>query len=331
MPKPLIIDNQFLKDKKLFENLSFRPFPGLASPYLQMIAASIAPCGSSPPSLTRLIPLDANDLIACVVATPDAWKPEDPTYVLVHGLGGNSDSGYMNRLTRKFTSSGIRTIRINLRGCGKGEGYSSLPYNGGNSSDIKKALEMIKNDSPHSPITLIGFSLGGNIVLKMAAEIKEEAIPLISQILAVCPAFDLRDTEKRIGSKSHWLFHRYYLSHLLQQSKAWIGTKRIQSIYEYDEMITAPLWGYANAEDYYTKSSSIHMLDAIQVPCSILLSKDDPFVDYRLLENKPVSKAITVYLTPAGSHMGFIGYPVFFGMDALIMNILAKNTGQVLT
>ena len=102
------------------------------------------------------------------LSTPRGWQPQDPTAVLLHGLCGGHRSSYMQRLARKLWRSGLRAVRMNLRGCGSGRGLARYPYHSGRSADVLAVLESLLQTTPQSPATLIGFSLGGNIVLKLA-------------------------------------------------------------------------------------------------------------------------------------------------------------------
>jgi hypothetical protein len=291
----------------MFKLLNFKPVPGLTSPSLQMIVSNFSPPGSAPQSQSLLVTLTDGDLLSCEVSTPPNWQPHDFTIAMVHGLGGSHLSSYMIRLSRKFFQQGLRVVRINLRGCGTGHGLNRLPYNNGNSDDVRTVLETLKAKSPLSPIALIGFSLGGNITLKMAGELGDRAPSLLNRIFAVCPVLDIADAVYRISQKKNWVYHNYYLRTLRKQGKKWLEGKVISSMHDIDEQITAPLWGYKNAQDYYEKCSSCKYVKNISVPCDLLLSADDPFIDYTILKHTKLSPSTNVWITPFGSHMGFLG------------------------
>ena len=160
-------------------------------------------------SRTEYVHLPDHDWLAMEVTTPPSWKPGELTVVMVHGLCGSHKSPYQVRMARKLAAKGIRAIRVNLRGCGSGRGLARNPYSAGCSNDIRCALEQIKFEAPESPILLMGFSLGGNIVLKLAGELGSNA--LIERVIAVSPPADLVSSMKLIEQpkKSHLraLFH----------------------------------------------------------------------------------------------------------------------------
>lgn len=291
----------------MFQNLHFRPFPGLASPHLQMFLASYCPPGAEAPSLPLTVHLNDGDQLSCQVSTPTAWQPYDGTIALLHGLGGSHSSPYMVRMSRKFYQRGKRVVRINLRGCGSGAGLNQKTYTSGDSQDITTVLELLKMQEPLSPIRLIGFSLGGNILLKMAGELGDKASRLIEGIGAVCPTLDLYQTVQKVSQGSNRLYQHYYLKQILKQGARWIGKQKIRSVQEFDEKITVPLWGYASTQDYYAQCSSLAFIPEIRVPCYLLFADDDPFIDYRMLSQVKLNSATKALLTMHGAHMGFIG------------------------
>lgn len=291
----------------MFKLLNFRPVPGLTSPSLQMIISNFSPPGNAPLSQSLLVSLADGDQLSCEISTPISWQPHNFTIAMVHGLGGSHLSSYMIRLSRKFFQHGMRVVRINLRGCGTGKGLNCLPYNNGNSDDVRTVLETLKAKAPLSPIVLIGFSLGGNVALKMAGELGDQAATLLSRLFAVCPVLDIADAVYRISQKKNWIYHRYYLRTLRQQGKQWLKGKVISSMHDIDEQVTAPLWGYKNAQDYYEKCSSCKYIKNICITCDLLLAADDPFIDYNILKHIKLSSTTNVWITPFGSHMGFLG------------------------
>lgn len=292
----------------MFKTFDFHPLPGLKSPHLQMFFANFGPKGIEPPSQSVHFALNDGDRLSCEVSTPILWQLHQPTIALVHGLGGSHQSGYMIRLSRKLYQSGIRVVRINLRGCGSGKGMNQLPYNSGNSHDVWTVIQKLKAETPLSPITLIGFSLGGNLILKMAGELGSRASMHLKKMIAVCPVLDIAQSVLSIARKPHWLYHKYYLKSIFQQGQNWIRDKTIRSIYDFDDKVTAPLWGYKNAHDYYDKCSSSKFIAHVEVPCDLLLAADDPFIDHNLLKHVKIPAQINAWLTSRGGHMGYIGW-----------------------
>lgn len=294
----------------MFKHLNFQPLPGLASPHMQMFLSNFGPTGNEPSSAPTLFSLTDGDRLSCQISTPKTWKNTDPTSVLVHGVGGSHQSPYMVRMSRKLYNANQRVVRINLRGAGSGAGLCKKPYNCGSSHDVWSVLHELKKSTPQSSIQLTGFSLGGALIIKMAGEQGEKANNVIDKMTAVCPVLDLIQTVKYITDKSNWLYHRYYLKKILEQGSAWVkegSLSSISSIKDFDDTVTAPLWGYQDANDYYRQCSSLQFLPDVKVPCNVLLAADDPFIDHKLVTQSKCHSNTNVWLTSHGAHMGFLG------------------------
>lgn len=311
------MENEYNK----YKSLDFEPLIGFASKHVQTILPVYLPAGDPPPSISWLVKLNERDRLVCSVSIPPDWKKVDSTVVLVHGLGGSDQSTYMIRMARKLYAKGAKVVRVNLRGCGSGKGLSKLPCHGGNSEDLLKVLEGCKNQSPDSPITLVGFSLGGNLVLKLVGELEGKANNWISNCISICPPIDLCQSSQIIRQKKHWIYHRHYLTSVFKQSDLWMD-KRPSSLYEFDEKITAPMWGYKGAFEFYQDCSSFYFLPKIKHSTKILLTEDDPFIDHKRVEELSLSREVEVFITKKGGHMGFVGSSLkkgdFYWMDQLL-------------
>lgn len=305
----------------VFKQMEFQPAFGFSSPHLQTILSPFGMHGKAPPSEELIVSLDDGDCLSCHISCPKNHEKPQKIVVMVHGLGGSYLSGYLIRLSRKIYQRGDCAVRVNLRNCGSCE--ATLPYNGGTSHDIFTVLKVLKERFPQTSIILLGFSLGGNIMLKLAGELGDNANRYMSQLIAVCPTIDLYHAVQHIEKKGHWFYHQYYLSHLLKQSKKWTRNLSVKSIYEFDDKVTAPLWGYKNAMDYYKKCSSSAFIDKIFVPTRILFAEDDPFIDCHLLDQITIPPCVEIYATQHGGHMGFLGWAGkehgYYWMDKIIM------------
>lgn len=314
----------------MFENLPFKPLPGLSSPHAQTILASLTWPGSTPPSKPILIPLDDGDAILCQESVPSGWQGHQKTIIMLHGLAGSISSNYMIRIGRKLYEAGYRVIRVNLRGSGEGILHARLPHHGGSSGDVLSVLQHFKQLTPLSPFILLGFSLGGNIALKLSGELGEGAASLIESTVAVCSPIDLLETVHLLEKPANKLYHKFYLDQMLQQTQRWTQGREISSLYEYDNLITAPIWGFSSAEAYYRDSSSRFYLSNIRHPCYVLLTSDDPFVDHRHLLNSPLSHYIKVAICQNGGHMGFLGWTGkehrYFWLDSHLLDWIAKSS-----
>lgn len=307
----------------MFKRIDFHPPFGLSSPHLQTILSTFGMNGKAPPSEEFIVQLDDGDRLSCHISNPKSNAETKKIVIMVHGLGGSYESGYLIRLSRKIYQAGDCAVRVNLRNCGTGEGFAKLPYNGGTSHDIFTVLKVLRQRFPLSSLILVGFSVGGNIALKLAGELGKDGKRYMDQLIAVCPIVDLYYSVQHIEKKGNWIYHRYYLSHLTKQSKKWMESLSVKSIYEFDDKITAPFWGYKNALDYYKKCSSSAFIDKIAVPTRILFAEDDPFIDCHLLDCITIPSSVNIYTTPFGGHMGFLGWAGkehgYYWMDKQIM------------
>lgn len=282
------------------------PTTGLSSPHIQTVMAAYRHAGPVPQTEQWHVTLDDGDILSCAVSVAPNWQKSAKTVVLVHGLGGSEESKYMIRLTRHCYQRGCKVVRVNLRGCGPGKGLAKLPYNAGTSDDILRVLQELKCKESASPIVLMGFSLGGNIVLKLAGELGGRAKGYYEKCIAVSAPLDLAETVHLIEKKRHLIYHRYYLNKILLQAAPWVKQK-VRSLYEFDNLVTAPLWGYRGADDYYRSCSSIGFLSKIEHETHILCAEDDPFVNLDRLYGMELSDKLHLYQTKHGGHMGFQG------------------------
>lgn len=305
--------------KERIEHLTVNPPIGLSSPHIQTVLGYIAPYGIPPPSTQSVIKLEDGDRISCEVSIPSGWKAADKTIILLHGLGGSHNSPYMIRLSRKFYQKGSKVIRVNMRGCGSGEGLTAKPYHGGLTADVLTVLKTLQLANPISPMILIGFSLGGNIALKLAGELGIIDNKLLALTIAVCPPMDLAHSSALLARASNRAYNKYYMNHLKKQAEPWLKGRMFLNLYEFDCLVTAPLWGFQGAFDYYQQCSSRFLIHHIKSPCRILFSADDPFIDYKVGMEFPLPPSVTLSLANCGGHLGFIGWAEierdYFWMD----------------
>lgn len=286
--------------------LSFNPAFGLSSKHAQMIVSAFLPIGHEPPSEEFVVDLEHGDKLSCQISTSPTWKNPGRIIVLVHGLGGSHASRYMVRMARKLYQRDDKVIRVNLRGCGSGIHLSKRPYSAENSPDIHKVICKLKEMHPQSDIIVIGYSLGGSIILKLAGELEHKAEGLIKKMIAVCPPLNLEESVRAIEERKNKLYHNYYLKNVLKQAATWVSSE-ISTLYEFDDKITAPLWGFNNASEYYRNCSCYAILQKINCESHLIFAKDDPFISSQLLDNMIHLSHVHPWLTQYGGHMGFVG------------------------
>jgi hypothetical protein len=297
--------------------LNFEPFPLLTNKHLQTILPSFLPREKEPPSRTTLVHLEDGDKLALEVATPASWQPKHGTVVLVHGLASAHCAPYMARIAYKLFQRGIRSVRMNMRGCGSGHGLARQIYHGGRSEDVLAVLQTLAQ-SEHSPTALIGFSLGGNQVLKLAGELGAKARDYLEQVIALCPPANMSKSARLLASPSNRLYDQHFLKKLIadvtERQQLFPDLPKISfpkklNLIDFDNLYTAPRCGFKDAEDYYSQSSAAPLIPNIKIPCHILFALDDPFIDATACDDLELPGNVTVYFTNQGGHLGFLGLP----------------------
>ena len=298
--------------------LRFDPLPFFHCPHKQTIGAAMLAYHREPVSVTSLVQLADGDKIALEITTPVNWKKTDRTVVLVHGLCGSHRSPNVVRLAKRFESVGIRSVRFNMRGCGSGVGLARGIYHGGRSEDLFEALKLLKRSHPESPTFLIGFSLGGQISLKLAGELNDLGAEYLKAVIAVSPPVDIFSSTQMVGRMENRVYENCFTKLLQNQVeyryKIFKDLQRIPfpkkfKLYEFDQFYTAPASGFKSAMDYYNKCSAVHMVEDIDIPCRILLSEDDPIVSHSSLDHYHLPSNVEVFKTKRGGHMGYLGHP----------------------
>lgn len=292
------------------------------------------------------VPLDDGDVLALHDDAPPQWRPGDRSLVLVHGLCGCSQSPYMIRLTHRFLRLGVRVFRLEMRGCGVGRDRCVGITHAGRSGDCLAALGQVAALTQQGPIAAVGVSLGGNQMLLAAGRIGAglDAAPAWlerwDRLVAVSPPIDLARCSDNMQRPLLRGYNRYFIRHLMRRlplrirqspelmrhcGKPWPRTLR-----QLDERITAPLSGFAGADDYYTRSSAIGVIDAINIPTLILTAQDDPIVPAdcftALAQRAAAHRPLRLLIAPGGGHVGFLarGKDPFW-MDTVIEQWCAER------
>ena len=249
------------------------------------------------------------------------WQRElrrSPTLALVHGLEGSSESGYIRTLAAKAFAAGFNVLRLNQRNCGGTERLTATLYNSGLSADFRAVLlELIEHDRLEQ-IVFAGYSMGGNLILKMAGELGAEAPRELRGICGVCPTLDLAACVDAIERPENWLYQLRFVrdlkSRMRRKAKLFPGQFElnglsvVRTLREFDEAITAPCAGYRSAADYYERASAMRVVHRIAVPTLILTSKDDPVVPFESFSRPEIAgnPKIRVAATEFGGHCAFI-------------------------
>ena len=239
------------------------------------------------------------------------------TLLLVHGLEGSSESHYMKGIAAKAYRAGINVIRLNQRTCGGTEQLTPTLYNSGLSQDYRAIVQELASLDRLTRIWLVGYSMGGNLILKAAGELGSSEAALAGAI-AVCPNIDPTQCAKALEEPRNWLYHYHFLTKLKARMKRkaalfpwrWDLTEldRIHLISQFDDRYTASDGGYASGPDYYDRAGSRHVLDKIAVPTTIVTAQDDPFIPYSMFSLAAIKRNPLIRLTSPhyGGHCGFI-------------------------
>jgi len=228
--------------------------------------------------------------------------------VLVHGLEGAGDAGYMRTMAKAALDAGFAVNRFNIRTCGGTERLANTLYHAGLTSDLRFVLNQIGK-----PVHLVGYSLGGNMILKLAGELGEEAVPLIASISAVSTPIDLAACARTISKPSNRIYERRFLKRMRKRvvETGRLTAKQVRSprtIWEFDDLLTGPSFGFRGAEHYYETQSSRQFLERICVPVLLIQARDDIFIPFEIFQH-PAVKAnpfVRLHVTEHGGHLGFL-------------------------
>jgi predicted alpha/beta-fold hydrolase len=285
-------------------------------------------------SVTGEVLLDDGDRLVFHDDCPMNWKPGDQVAVLLHGLAGSHKSPYMCRIARQLCQRGVRAIRLNWRGCGTGVSLARYPYHSGRSEDLLATINAIQSQCPDSPITVIGFSMGGNVALKLLgeSEVNSSGHVRVARAIAVSPPIDLLTTIDYISTGLASVYDGYFAKTCIrnirnrQQARPdaivpenWF-TRPPRSMREFDETFTAPICGFASAKDYYARCSAMQFLPAISTPTLIIAAQDDPVVPFSQYRNAVLSPSIQLLAPKHGGHIGFITHQGPGWLDQQIIN-----------
>jgi uncharacterized protein len=297
----------------------FLPHRSLRNAHLMTIAAAFWP--RKFPRLPAALPRFFDVEPGTQVRADCHWQDDPrmhPTLVILHGLEGSSDSAYMLGCAEKASLAGFNVVRLNQRNCGGTEHLTPTLYHSGRSGDLRAvALELIERDRLPE-IFFAGYSMGGNLVLKMAGEFGDAAPKELRGIVAVAPCFDLAACADALGQTRNCVYNAHFVRRLKTRMRrkarmfagiySTDGLDRIGSVRDFDEAITARFCGFAGADDYYAKASAMHVLAAIRVPTLILTAQDDPFVPFSTFEREAIRQNPNIRLVAPvhGGHCAFI-------------------------
>jgi len=300
-------------------SIPFSPHPWLANPHVQTLVPRYRRRShllTQVPLEERLFQVDHQSRIKSMCSWQHT-RCEAPALIVVHGLEGCHDSHYMRGLAHKAWHAGFNVVRFNQRNCADTEHLTPTLYNAGLSQDIRTVADELVGKDRIQAIWLTGFSMGGNLVLKMAGEAKDE-FSALRGVAAVCPNIHPAACVAALEQRRNWVYHEHFMvklkSRLRRKAQHYPGKwdlslfKHIRTMSQFDDAYTAPDGGYRDAADYYDHAGARHVLAHIRVPTLIITSQDDPFIPIALFDIPAIRANPCIQLiTPAhGGHCGFI-------------------------
>jgi uncharacterized protein len=301
------------------KNVEFAPHPLLRSGHAMTIVAAFLPRRFTlPRAAERLFQVDPFSRLMGKCHWHQGKRRDVPVIVIVHGLEGCADSYYVQGIAEKAFHRGFHVVRLNQRNCGGTERLTPTLYNSGMSGDYRAVFEELANSDGFEQIFFAGYSMGGNLVTKMAGEFADDVPKALRGVCAVCPALDLSACADALELRENYLYQRHFVNGLMARyaRKARLlpdrytrnGFGRIRTVREFDDAITAPCFGFKDAEEYYEAAGAKKVIAQVHVPMLMITAEDDPFVPYASLLAARVEKNPAIrFLAPEhGGHCAFI-------------------------
>jgi uncharacterized protein len=318
---------------------TFAPRRFLRNAHLQTLAGNFLP-------RRAVLPIPEHELVeaepardglpASRVLCLSHWQPEAgrDTVLLLHGLEGSSDSQYVRGNSARFYAAGWNVVRMNMRNCGGTERECPTLYHSGLSGDVLAVVRHYQQTRGAERWSLVGYSMGGNLVLKLAGELGQNAAPLLRAVAGVSPVVDLAPSADALHEPANRIYEWKFLRGLVQryackcelfpQTFDPTRSRGVRSLREFDDRVMSPYCGFAGADDYYHRAASARVVDRIAIPTLVLHALDDPFIRMlpetraTLLENPQVHLIETThgghcaFLAPASGYDGYWAEQLLF-------------------
>ncbi len=312
-----------------FEPRPFHPRRFLSNRHLQTIFGNFLPrpnhLPAPTPELVEVSPATASQ-ISTQILCHCHWQPAEVrasrlTAILLHGLEGSSDSQYVIGNANKLWRTGANIIRMNMRNCGGTERLSTTLYHSGLSGDVAAVMRHFLTRERLQSIALVGYSMGGNLVLKLAGDLGPDAPSELRSVVGVSPAIDLDDSATALHKPENRLYEKRFLRAMIKRfrRKAALFPRvfdpnratGIHSLRDFDDRITAFYTGHRSAEDYYYRVAAARVVFSIAVPTLILHALDDPFVHIapQTIADIEANPNITLLQPEHGGHCAFLASP----------------------
>ena len=241
------------------------------------------------------------------------------TLIALHGLNGSSDAHYMKGPAAKAFARGMNVVRLNQRNCGDTEHLSEGLFHSGLTADAAQVIDELTRIDGLPAIGVAGYSLGGNLALKLAAEYGAHAPAELVGVAAVSPIIEISECTRALERPENWLYEWNFVRDLKRRMRRKdqchpgiydLSTlNAVKTVREFDEAYTAPYFGFRNAEDYYHRASAMRIIDRLAVPALVITAEDDPFVPSAPFHDAKVTgnPHIDLRISKHGGHCGFVG------------------------
>jgi predicted alpha/beta-fold hydrolase len=241
------------------------------------------------------------------------------TLIALHGLNGSSEAHYMRGLASKAFARGLNVVRLNQRNCGDTEHLSDSLFHSGLTGDAAHVIDELIRVDGLSAIGVSGYSLGGNLALKLAGEYGGHAPDAVIGVAAVSPIIEISQCTRALERPENWLYEWNFVRDLKRRMRRkeqchpglfnLATLNAVKTVREFDETYTAPYFGFRHAEDYYHRASAMRVIDRIRVPALVITAEDDPFVPSEPFHDPKVTgnPHIDLRISAHGGHCGFIG------------------------
>lgn len=252
---------------------------------------------------------------------PDCERRRATTLIIVHGLEGSMNSNYVIGTGSKAWARGMNVVRMNMRNCGDTEALTPTLYHSGLSGDVAAVTHALIAEEQLESIALVGFSMGGNLILKCAGEWGDRTPAQVKAVVGISPAMDLAVSAAALHSPANRIYEMRFMRSLLNRYRrkqalypdlyGELTVRPFHSIWDFDERVTARYGGFAGADDYYARASSSRSLDRIQIPTLVIHALNDPFIRVTAATKQKLAANphITFIETQEGGHCAFIAEP----------------------
>ena len=317
-----------------YEN--FKPAKGLANRHIQTLFSTFFRKEIDQKAEVEEFKLDDGDILDCFWYAKEKINKNNPIVVIFHGLSGSFKSPYIQGVIDNLVKNNFVAVLMHFRGCSGTPNYLARSYHSGETKDAKSFIDSIVKKYPQNKLFAVGYSIGGNMLLKLLGELQNESKIIAS--VSVSAPMQLDITADSINSG----FSKFYQYHLLKSLKTTLlskykrhdmdsllnkneqDIKNIKTFWEFDNIYTAPIHGFNGVNDYYTKSSSRQYIKHIKSNTLIIHALDDPFMNNDILPQKnEIPKNVKLELYQNGGHLGFIGGTIFkpkYWLEGRIVN-----------